>query len=238
MRALIPSIALNATWESWPMAVVALLNTADGTVRVPCAPLPPEEAVRTLWASIGARVRPSAHNHLKIEVRDGAPVLSVWKGGAPPYFLSGAGITPRGVFVLEARTPRPATQAEIDSLIDRSDGRVWEERRAACQSPGFSALAGCFERRGLPFGRAQEIVLGLIDARGLYTNLAHILSDEADCGLSYTRVGGVYAIGPVVRSAAFRGAMANVYRKAISLGEALGEDAYPKAAFADALLHL
>jgi len=132
--------------------------------------------------SIRDSVRPDVTMFVDYHVkeRDGKPVIevTVQKGTASPYYLAGKGIRPEGVFVRQGASTVPATETAILRMIRETDGEKYEDMRSLVQELTFTETAREFQSRDLPFGPHQQRSLGLLNADGVYTNLALLLSDQ------------------------------------------------------------
>jgi ATP-dependent DNA helicase RecG len=63
-------------------------------------------------------------------------------------------------------------------MIKQTDGDKYESLRSLNQELTFNAAKAEFEKRELPFGPQQMRTLKLVNADGIYTNLALLLSDQ------------------------------------------------------------
>lgn len=72
----------------------------------------------------------------------------------------------------------PATETAILNMIKNTDGTTYEDIRALNQNLTFVEADKYFAQKEVPFGETQKRSLGLVNADGLYTNLALLLSDE------------------------------------------------------------
>ena len=104
--------------------------------------------------------------------------LEIGKGSASPYYLSGKGIRPEGVYIRVGSASVPATEAAILKMIRDTDGEKYEDLRSLDQTLTFFEAEKFFAEKGVEFGEAQKKTLGLINRDGLYTNLALLLSDQ------------------------------------------------------------
>lgn len=105
-------------------------------------------------------------------------VLTVQRGTARPYYLSGKGIRPEGVYVRQGASSVPASAAAILQMIQETSGDRYEDARSLNQQLTFEKTSSYFARRNLPFGAQQKRTLNLIGADGMYTNLALLLSEQ------------------------------------------------------------
>jgi len=102
----------------------------------------------------------------------------VQKGTSCPYYIASKGIRPEGVFVRQGVSTVPATETAILRMIRETDGEKYEDVRSLNQELTFSEAAKEFKTQKVSFGTSQQKTLGLINANGIYTNLALLLSDQ------------------------------------------------------------
>ena len=105
--------------------------------------------------------------------------IQVQRGTDCPYYLSGKGIRPEGVFVRRGSANIPASLGQIRKMIRESGDFRYEQERSLEQDLTFDETAKIFAESELPFGKAQQKTLGLISADGLYTNLGLLLSEQS-----------------------------------------------------------
>ncbi len=117
---------------------------------------------------------------LSYETIDGKPVLviRVERGTARPYYLTGKGIRPEGVFVRHGASTLPASVTAILNMIKETSGDRYEDARSLQQDLTFDKVASYFMKQGLDFGESQMKSLHLIGEDGTFTNLACLLSDQ------------------------------------------------------------
>ena len=106
-------------------------------------------------------------------------VVTVQKGTAVPYYLTGKGIRPEGVYVRQGASSVPATETAILSMIKETDGEKYEEVRSLNQDLTFAETARFFKAKNVPFAKNQQKTLHLQTTDGVYTNLGLLLSDQA-----------------------------------------------------------
>lgn len=104
--------------------------------------------------------------------------VTVQKGTESPYYLSGKGLRPEGVFVRQGASSVPATESAIRRMIMETDGDSYENMRSLNQDLTFEIMGKEFDARNVPFGVNQYKSLKLVNADGLYTNLALLFSDQ------------------------------------------------------------
>lgn len=104
--------------------------------------------------------------------------IEIAKGTASPYYISGKGIRPEGVYVRVGSSSVPATETAILKMIKETDGESFESVRSLNQDLTFSEAETYFHSKSIPFGGSQKKSLGIMNSDGLYTNLGLLLSDE------------------------------------------------------------
>ena len=151
-----------------------------------------------------------------VEEIEGQPVIvvTVQRGTARPYYLSGKGIRPEGVYIRQSASSVPASETAILNMIKETSGDRYEDARSLNQQLTFEKATDYFTKRKLPFGEQQKRTLNIIGADGTYTNLGMLLSDQC-----------VHTI----KLAVFDGSKKSVFRDRKELGGSLLaqlEDAY------------
>jgi ATP-dependent DNA helicase RecG len=104
--------------------------------------------------------------------------ITVQKGTACPYYLSGKGIRPEGVFVRQGASTVPASETTIRKMLKETDGEKYETIRSLNQDLTFIEAENEFHLRNVPFGENQFKSLKLMTTDGVYTNLGLLLSDQ------------------------------------------------------------
>jgi ATP-dependent DNA helicase RecG len=104
--------------------------------------------------------------------------VEVQKGTASPYYLTGKGIRPEGVYIRHGASTVPATEAAIIKMIKETDGENYEDVRSINQELTFVEASKEFEARNIPFEANQFRSLRLTTADGVFTNLGLLLSDQ------------------------------------------------------------
>ena len=169
--------------------VVAFANTDGGKIYIGieddgriCGVEDADAVMLACINHIRNTIRPDPIGMVRCTVRsmEGKSVveLEVGKGSASPYYLSGKGIRPEGVYIRIGSASVPATEAAILKMIRDTDGEKYEDIRSLDQNLTFSESEKYFSEKGIEFGEAQKKTLGLINRDGLYTNLALLLSDQ------------------------------------------------------------
>ena len=105
-------------------------------------------------------------------------VLNVQRGTARPYYLSGKGVRPEGVYIRQGASSVPASETAILNMIKETSGDCYEDARSLNQQLTFEKATDYFAKRKLPFGEQQKRTLNIIGADGTYTNLGMLLSDQ------------------------------------------------------------
>ena len=104
--------------------------------------------------------------------------VQVQRGTDCPYYLTGKGIRPEGVYIRRGSANIPASIGQIRKMIREAGDFHYERERSLEQDLTFERTAEIFSEAELPFGEAQQRTLGLLSADGLYTNLGLLLSEQ------------------------------------------------------------
>lgn len=102
----------------------------------------------------------------------------VQKGASCPYYLAGKGIRPEGVYVRHGASNIPATATAILKMIKETDGEKYEDIRSINQELTFVEAKKEFQTQKISFELTQQKTLGLVNADGIYSNLALLLSEQ------------------------------------------------------------
>lgn len=115
-----------------------------------------------------------------VEEIDGQPVIvvNVQRGTARPYYLSGKGVRPEGVYIRQGASSVPASETAILNMIKETSGDCYEDARSINQQLTFEKADAFFAGRKVSFGEQQKRTLNIIGADGTYTNLGMLLSDQ------------------------------------------------------------
>ena len=105
-------------------------------------------------------------------------ILTVQRGTARPYYLSGKGVRPEGVYIRQGASSVPASETAILNMIKETSGDRYEDARSLNQQLTFDKATDYFTKRNLPFGEQQKRTLKVIGSDGTYTNLGMLLSDQ------------------------------------------------------------
>jgi len=170
-------------------SVVAFVNTAGGVIYIGIADdgsivgvADQDDIILRVTNMVRDAIRPDVTLFVtpSLETMEGKDIVkvSVEKGTASPYYLSGKGLRPEGVYVRQGASSVPASETAIRNMIKATDGDKYESTRSLNQELTFEASKREFVKRGVPFGSEQMRTLKLINADGIYTNLALLLSDQ------------------------------------------------------------
>ncbi len=115
-----------------------------------------------------------------VEEKEGQSVVvvSVQRGTARPYYLSGKGVRREGVYIQQGASSVPASETAILNMIKETAGDCYEDARSINQQLTFQKAEDYFAKRELPFGEQQKRTLNIIGSDGTYTNLGMLLSDQ------------------------------------------------------------
>lgn len=105
-------------------------------------------------------------------------VINVQRGTARPYYLSGKGVRPEGVYIRQGASSVPASETVILNMIKETSGDCYEDSRSINQLLTFEKAENYFAKRKLPFGDQQKRTLNIIGPDSTYTNLGMLLSDQ------------------------------------------------------------
>lgn len=142
-----------------------------------------DEVLLKVTNSIRDSIRPDVtlFTETNVEQMDGKSILviTIQRGTTRPYYLSGRGIRPEGVFVRQGASTVPATETAILNMIKETSGDSYENARSLNQELTFHETAAYFAKKAIDFEDAQRRTLRLIGEDGMYTNLALLLSDQS-----------------------------------------------------------
>jgi ATP-dependent DNA helicase RecG len=175
--------------EDIKKTVVAFANTDGGTLYIGisndgnmCGVENADTCMLKITNTIRDSVKPdiSMFCDINTEVIDDKTVvkLEVQRGTARPYYISGKGIRPEGVYVRQGASNAPATETAILNMIRETAGDNYEEARSINQQLTFNEAEKYFTLKNVPFGEQQKRTLKLIGDDKNYTNLALLLSDQ------------------------------------------------------------
>lgn len=172
-------------------SVIAFANTNGGSIFIgidndgtPVGVEDTDDCQLKLSSSLRDSIRPDVtmFTDIKVLVMDGKNIvkISVQRGTARPYYLSGKGVRPEGVYIRQGSANVPASEERILSLIHETAGDNYETERSLTQDLTFDTADKYFAERSLPFGTEQKRTLHLISEDGTYSNLALLLSDQCE----------------------------------------------------------
>lgn len=169
--------------------VIAFANTSGGIIYIGIddnmqvvGVVDGDDTILRISGSVRNSIKPDVTLFVDyhLEEMDGkiVVVVEVQKGTSSPYYLSGKGIRPEGVFVRQGASTVPASDSAIISMIKQTDGDRYEELRSLYQELTFVEADKAFRDREINFGSQQMISLGIKTTDGVYTNLGLLLSDQ------------------------------------------------------------
>ena len=142
----------------------------------------PDEAIQQVSNMVRDSIKPDVTMFVHYETleQDGKQIVlvDVQRGADRPYYLAKKGLRPEGVYVRQGTSSVPSTDTAIRRMIKETDGDSFEDMRSLEQELTFDATQKEFEQRDIPFGETQKKTLKLINADGIYTNLALLLSEQ------------------------------------------------------------
>ena len=176
--------------EEIKKTIIAFANTSGGMLfigidddKTIAGVVNPDETLLQITNTVRSAIKPdlTLFTDYKIEKVKKASVIivNVQRGTACPYYLSGKGIRPEGVFVRQGASSVPATETAILKMIKASDGDKYEEARALNQELTFTETAREFGFKNIEFGSPQMMSLKFATTEGIFTNLGLLLSDQS-----------------------------------------------------------
>ena len=175
--------------DSFLKSAAAFLNTEGGTIYVGIADdgsvqgvSDPDDVQKRISGILRDNIRPEMLNFVRISTEcvdeKNIVVVTIQPGTMKPYYISGKGIKPEGVYIRKGSGSLPASESTIKEMLMEMSGRSFEKERSIEQELTFSDLEKEMKSRSLDFGDCQMKTLGLLGRDGLYTNLALLLSDQ------------------------------------------------------------
>ncbi|WP_126030057.1 RNA-binding domain-containing protein [Bifidobacterium callimiconis] len=170
-------------------SAVAFANTDGGTIwlgvdddgRI-CGVENADESMRQATQAISDGIRPDLMPFVSVEseARDKAVVVAVrvGRGTNRPYYLADKGIRPAGVYVRSGAASIPASESAIVDMLRNTAGDSYEEAVSITQDLTFRSAEHAFHNAGMAFTTASMRTLGMVNADGMFTNLAWLLSDQ------------------------------------------------------------
>jgi ATP-dependent DNA helicase RecG len=176
--------------EEIKKTLVAFANTEGGTLyiginddKTVAGVHNPDETLLQITNSVHAGIKPDVTLFVeyKIEKIKSAAIIAVTvqRGTARPYYLTGKGIRPEGVYVRQGAASVPATEAAILNMIKETDGEKYEKARSLNQELTFNYTEKFFKTKNVSFGLNQQKTLHAQTTDGVYTNLGLLLSDQS-----------------------------------------------------------
>lgn len=101
--------------------------------------------------------------------------VAIGKGVKKPYYIYEKGLKPSGVYLRINNTSQQASEYAIKQMIIASEDKSFESLPSVTQDLTFDYLEAVFKRAKIEL---KPKTLGLVDASGIYTNLALLLSDQ------------------------------------------------------------
>lgn len=169
--------------------VIAFANTGGGTLYigvddegVPVGVDDADAEMTRVTSCLRDSIKPDILMMLSVvpEIIDGRDVIAVHvgRGVRRPYYLASKGPRPEGVYIRSGAASVPASDSAIIRMIRECDGDAFEARLSMNQDLTFQYAQGEFAKKGLPLGSGEMRTLGMLNADGVYTNLALLLSDQ------------------------------------------------------------
>lgn len=169
--------------------VVAFANSHGGTIYVGVSDSGEvigvenaDESILQIKNIIRDSIKPDVTMFVRFNslVENGKSIISVsvQKGTDKPYYLASKGLKPSGVYVRNGTAADPSTDTAIRKMIKETDGDSFEAMRSLEQSLTFNTAKEEFKQCSIDFGDKQMKTLGLLNADGIYTNVALLLSDQ------------------------------------------------------------
>lgn len=167
--------------------VIAFANTDGGTIYIgiddngnAVGITDVDETYTRITNGIRDAIQPDVTMFIKYTLQDNQVVkISIGEGSYKPYYLKSKGLKPSGVYIRQGTSSVQASSEQIRRMIKESDGDVYEEMRSMEQDLTFKAAEKAFHKYNVEFSEEKYRVLGIKDTSdALYTNLAHIISDQ------------------------------------------------------------
>ena len=169
--------------------VIAFGNTNGGEIWIGIADdgtfvgvTNPDSTILQVTNAIRDSIRPDITMHSLSEIRQiegkNIVVIHVQRGTACPYYLTGKGIRPEGVYVRQGASTAPATESAILKMIKDTGGDSFETTRSLLQELTFEQAEKSFQEENIKFGAEQKRTLGLIGQDESFSNLGLLLSDQ------------------------------------------------------------
>ncbi|WEV69450.1 putative DNA binding domain-containing protein [Bifidobacterium sp. ESL0775] len=195
-------IAFKREWsDSAKRTLAAFANTDGGTIYVGIDDTGqvtglanPDETMRQVTQAAANAIRPDIIAFLSVttETMNGQQIVQaqVSRGTDRPYYLSDKGLRPAGVYIRSGAASIPASETAILDMVRETSGNSFEDAVSLEQRLSFNALRNMFEKHDVPLNDNSYRTLGIINADGLYTNLAWLLSDECTASVKAAKFQG------------------------------------------------
>ncbi len=152
--------------------IVAFANTAGGTLYVGinddtsiAGVANPDDTLLQITNAVRSAIKPDVTlfvNYRTEKIGKAAVItVPVQKGTACPYYLSGKGIRPEGVYVRQGASSVPASETAILNMIKETDGEKYEEVRSLNQDITFSEAERFFTMRHISFAANEKKTLSI-----------------------------------------------------------------------------
>ena len=137
-------------------------------------------------SSLLDNVRPSINGSFSLETVDmyGKDVIRVTisEGSNKPYYWKEKGLREGGVFLRNGPVNIPASEPLILKMVRESPGTPYESLPSREQDLTFDETRRIFESNDLLLKDENMVSIGMLD-KGVYTNLAYMLSDQFPQGI-------------------------------------------------------
>ncbi len=214
--------------------IVALANTKGGIIYIGIDDNgqiigvdAPERLIEKISSLIHDSIKPdlTCFSEIACEMADDRPIvkIAIQRGTKRPYYIRDKGLKPSGVYIRLGNTSVPATESAIRNMIAESDDAGFEKTRSINQDLTFKTAEEEFKAKQIPFGKAQQRTMGILDADGIYSNLGLLLSDQCQ---------------HTIKAAVFRGVSQDEFQTRREFGGSLFQQLNEAYAFIDLNNHL
>ncbi|MDR1040465.1 MAG: putative DNA binding domain-containing protein [Deltaproteobacteria bacterium] len=177
--------------------VVALTNGFGGSIFLGVAKTgdvlglsDPEGSLAAVDRLLRSEIEPDVMPAVKLAIImiDQMPILriDVKKGSWRPYYLSGKGLRPDGVFLRKGPSTEYASVNDIRMIIREMDSTGFEKKISSSQDLDLSTANKQFIDEKQNFDSSNKARLGLLADDNLYTNLALLLSEQCPFTINVT----------------------------------------------------
>ncbi|NLL94412.1 MAG: AAA family ATPase [Thermoplasmatales archaeon] len=157
----------------------------------------PDETCRAAVSGISNNIRPDAIAAVSVRETevDGKSVvrIDVSAGTNKPYYLRNRGMREGGVFIRRGPSSVPAPEPLIIKMAKEWSSPPYESSPSLHQNLTFNETSAVFQKCGVEWGERQMVSLGLV-SNDMYTNLAHMLSDQFPQGIKLATFGDEYKV--------------------------------------------